>query len=726
MRQVKGLGRVGGLFLSGVVALLLSGCAPRPEALDGSGAAEGATTTEVSSPPVPAAAAGAAGGAEVGGGTLEIRELKIIEDNGQQGVFAKLSGKPREITHYTLSDPNRLVIEMLGDTAGTLSSEQYPVDNPLIQQIRVGSDQGKIRVTIALHGNTLPTYTVDDLNDTMVAFLGEPHGVDKPVHEQIVFSQRAIPGVPHPGQPVTVAKVASNPQSKSPVHVLRGTQTETVPPPGEYTTPGDASEQSKPARAGKLYYGQPISLDLKDADIHNVLRLLAEVSNLNIVATDDVKGQITLRLFDVPWDQALDIVLQVMNLESVQEGNVVRISTVKRLRQEREELAKAQVAAQVVEPLEVSYIRVNYAKAKKLGELISGTSRNQSGGTGGRGRNSGQIEGVLSPRGSVLVDEFSNTLIVRDVALGIRNAKELVRRLDVQTPQVLIESNIVEATTDFARELGVQWGYRRSVGPQTGTSTGVNFPGTINFGGSGLTPNLGGAPLMVDFPAGGNFGPGAGSALDLALGSLDGSHSLDIRLSALEERGKGRIISKPRVVTLNNVPSTIKSLTILRVRLPSTGTVISTGAGGNAGTQETATEKIETGIILTVTPQVSSDGYVLLDLFVKSSQADYTRTVDNIPTEITREATSHLLIKDGQTVVLGGIYRDTWTDNVQGLPFFSSIPGLRWLFQSESKTKRREDLLVFLTPRVLVGSNSEALPSAADLWQHRGSPEDRG
>jgi type IV pilus assembly protein PilQ len=358
--------------------------------------------------------------------------------------------------------------------------------------------------------------------------------------------------------------------------------------------------------------------------------------------------------------------------------------------------------------------------------LISGAGRNAAGGGGNRGRGGPQVDGVLTPRGSVLVDEFSNTLIVRDVGLGIRNARELVRRLDVQTPQVLIESNIVEATTDFARELGVQWGYRRSVGPQTGTSTGVNFPGTVNFGGSGLTSSASNLPFMVDFPAGGNFAPGAGSALDLALGSLDGSHSLDIRLTALEERGKGRIISRPRVVTLNNVPSTIKSLTILRVRLPSTGTVISTGAGGQAGSSESATEKIETGIILTVTPQVSSDGYVLLDLFVKSSQADFTRTVDNIPTEITREATSHLLVRDGQTVVLGGIYRDTWTDNLSGLPFFSSIPGLRWLFQSESKSKRREDLLVFLTPRVLVGSNSQALPSAADLWQHRDGVEDNG
>jgi type IV pilus assembly protein PilQ len=321
-----------------------------------------------------------------------------------------------------------------------------------------------------------------------------------------------------------------------------------------------------------------------------------------------------------------------------------------------------------------------------------------------------------------MVDEFTNTLIVRDIARGVRNARELVRRLDIQIPQVLIESNIVEATTDFARELGIQWGYKNSTGPQTGSSTGLNFPGTVDFsGGPQLNSGTNGVPFLVDFPAGGNFGAGAGSALDLALGSLDGQHSLDLQLTALEQQGKGRIISKPRVVTLNNVSATIKSLTILRVRLPSTGTVINTGAGGAAGTSQTATEKIETGIILTVTPQVSSDGFVLLDMFAKSSQADFSRTVDNIPTEITREATSHLLVRDGQTVVLGGIYRDTLTENTSGLPFLSAIPGIKWLFRNESKQKRREDLLVFLTPRVMTTPGLGAgLPSAAELWQNRG------
>jgi type II secretory pathway component GspD/PulD (secretin) len=172
------------------------------------------------------------------------------------------------------------------------------------------------------------------------------------------------------------------------------------------------------------------------------------------------------------------------------------------------------------------------------------------------------------------------------------------------------------------------------------------------------------------------------------------------------------------VVTLNNVAATIKSLTVLRIRLPSTGTVISTGAGGSAGSAQSATEKIETGIILTVTPQVSSDGFVMLDMFAKSSQADFTRTVDNIPTEITREASSHVLIRDGETVVLGGIFRSQSDDREAGLPYLRKVPVLGWLFKRQLRAHRREELIVFITPRV-VNTGSASLPAAEELWEER-------
>lgn len=641
---------------------------------------------------------------------LEIREIKLIEDNGQHGLFVKLNRSPAGVTHYAVVQPTRLVIEIAGaEGDGETSAQKYTVDDSVISGIRVAQHEGKIRLTLELHGTAVPTSTVESLNDTVIAFLGEPTGGAQPVREQVVFTRRAVETVRN--EPV--APPAPPPETRpAPSLAHPKPIAQDVPPaaPVNEATPGLSQ-----VAARQSYHGQHVSLDFKDADVHNVLRLLAEVSKLNIVATDDVGGRVTLRLFDVPWDQALDIVLQVLNLESEQEGNVIRISTVKRLREEREELQKAQEAAKAVEPLRIEYIHVNYAKASKLAEIISGRVAGAAGAARRSGTTTQTEMGVLTNRGSVFVDEFSSTLVVRDIQRGIDNARELVRRLDVQAVQVLIESDIVEATTSFAQDLGVQWGYRNSAGPQTGNPTGVNFPGTIGLGGSGLTTGSNGVPFIVDFPA--NVTPGSGGALDLALGSIDNSQALDLRISALESQGKARIISRPRVVTQNNVAANIKSLTILRVTLPSTGTVINTGAGGAAGTASTATEKIETGIILTVTPQVSSDGYVLLDMYVKSSQADFTREVDNIPTEISREANSHILIKDGQTVVLGGIYRDNFADTRTGLPFFKDIPGLGWLFRDLSKSDAREDLIVFLTPRVLGGTH-RPLPSAAELWTH--------
>ena len=666
-------------------AVLAVGCARQPRvpeqpvAPEPQGAASAPLTETVESPP-----AGAAGEA------LGIREIRVVDDNGQQGVFVKLTRPPADSAYYTLDGPARLVIDLTGPTSGGSDVGRFAVeDNPLIRTMRIGEADGKLRLAIEMRGDRVPSYTVDSLDDSLVAFIGEPTGRGGPVHEQIVFRG---------GRPVSA--VAS------------------TPPGGGSSTGGRAMGEAGPPQQ-RIYSGQKVSLDFKDADIHNVLRLLAEVSKLNIVATDDVRGKVTLKLFEVPWDQALDIVLQALNLEMVQEGNVIRISSVNRLRVEREELQRAKEAQKAVEPLRVEYIRVNYARAGKLANIIGGAQAEiRQGGFGGQ-RGNGQMEdGVLTSRGTVLVDDFTNTLIVRDIQRGIENARELVRRLDVQTPQVLIESNIVEATTDFARDLGIQWGYQANIGPETGNPTGVNFPGSIAAGGA--LAGLGGVPFLVDFPAGGNFGQGRGSGIGLNFGSVDGSQSLTARITALESQGKGKVISRPRVVTLNNVAATIKSLTILRVKLPSTGTVINTGAGGSAGTQQVATEKIETGIILVVTPLVSSDGFVLLDLYAKSSQADFARQVDNIPTEIAREANSHILIKDGQTVVLGGIYRDTNTMNTDGVPYLKDIPVLGWLFRSNSKADRREDLLVFLTPRIL-GSPATGMPSAADLWRNRNS-----
>ncbi|HWP64330.1 MAG TPA: type IV pilus secretin PilQ, partial [Candidatus Limnocylindria bacterium] len=459
--------------------------------------------------------------------------------------------------------------------------------------------------------------------------------------------------------------------------------------------------------------GQRISLDFKDADLQNVLRVLADVSGQNLIATDDVRGKVTLHLSDVPWQQAFDLILRTNRLQAVRDGNVVRISSLKRLTEEREAIRAASDAAISADPLLTKYVRVNYARADEV--LID------------------KVRGVLTERGSVTFDDRTNTVIVRDVARGIEEATDLVRRLDVQTPQVLIESNIVEATEGFDRGLGIQWGYSYKAGPETGNPTGMNFPGTVGIGGSGLgagvappsngagVPNLP-VPFLADFPVPSGFGPGfgpsSGSAIDLALGSLDGTQTLSARLTALEQQGKGRVISRPRVITMNNVAATIQSLQIIRVKLPSTGTVINTGEGGAAGTASTATEKINTGITLVVTPQVSSDGYVLMNIYAKSSVPDFSRSVEGIPTEISREANSNVLVRSGETVVLGGIYRQIKDDRSTGVPYLRSVPVLGWLFKRDLRSDSKDEMIVFLTPKI-IETGTASLPPAERLWNER-------
>lgn len=436
------------------------------------------------------------------------------------------------------------------------------------------------------------------------------------------------------------------------------------------------------------YSGRLISLDLQDTDIDNALRIIAEVSNLNIIASEDVSGKITLRLNDVPWDQALDVILKTNGLDKVQEGNVVRIAPVDKLRAERESLKQAIVAEQELEPLTVEYIRVSYARAGELKPLV---------------------ESVLSERGSVTYDERTNQLIVKDVRNGIKNVAKLVSKLDLRTPQILLETQIVEAEKNFLRDLGSELDFDIVRSPATGNATGYNFPNSIRIGGGGT--NMGGN--ASSFPAG--IGPTAGSALSMIFGSADGTRSLTTLLSALEQRGVAKIISRPSVSTTNNKQATIKSITKIRIKLPSGGLSVATGQGAAAnGGGGAATESVEAGIILEVTPQASPDYYVLLDINAKSSSlGTVAGGADGIPPETERSATSTVLVSSGQTFAMGGIYKITENDDESGVPFLKDIPVLGTFFRRITTTAKDEELMFFITPRIIEGSFDDGAMSAA-------------
>ena len=453
-------------------------------------------------------------------------------------------------------------------------------------------------------------------------------------------------------------------------------------------TVGGISEAELDALLGdkSSYSGRLISLDLQDTDIDNALRIIAEVSNLNIVASEEVSGKVTLRLLDVPWDQALDVILRSNGLDKVLEGNVMRIASVEKLRVERENLKHAQDAEEELEPVGVKYLRVSYAKAAEMKALV---------------------ETVLSERGSVAYDERSNQLIVKDVRNGLKNVVELVSKLDLRTPQVLLETQIVEASRNLSRELGSELGFQYIQSPSTGNGTGLNFPAAVSLGGSAVANTITGS----SFPAAVNAA--GGSAVSMLFDSADGTKSLEFRLSQLEQEGRVRIISRPAVATTNNKAAEIKSVEKFRVKLPNGGLSVATGSGAQAnGAGATATEVIEAGITLNVTPQASPDYFILLDIKAKSSTFG-SKEVDKIPNEFERSASSTVLVSSGQTFALGGIYKITEGDRIAGVPFFKDIPVLGTFFRRSIVDDSDEELLFFITPRIVEGSFDDASMKAA-------------
>jgi type IV pilus assembly protein PilQ len=430
------------------------------------------------------------------------------------------------------------------------------------------------------------------------------------------------------------------------------------------------------------YTGRLISLDLQDTDIDNALRIIAEVSNLNIIASNDVQGKVTLRLIDVPWDQALDVILKTNGLDQVQEGNVVRIAPVEKLRLEREALKQAQLAEEELEPLTVKYIRVSYARAQELKPMI---------------------KSVLSERGDVAVDERTNQLIIKDIKKGMQRASELISKLDLRTPQVLLETQIIEANRSFLRDLGSQLGFSYIQSPETGNATGFNFPNSIKIGGG--IPN---STNASNFPAS-ITGADGGAAMAIAFGSADGTKTLDANISALEREGRIRIVSRPSVATTNNKIAEITSNETVSVLMPNGG--INTVVGGNGAVGGTAagqaTEKIKAGITLRVTPQASPDYYILMDIQAESSNFG-SKVFNGIPNLFERKATSTVLVSSGQTFAIGGIYRTTDKDTIRGVPFLKDVPVFGSLFSGNTVDTSDEELLFFITPRIIEGSFDDA------------------
>ena len=600
--------------------------------------------------------------------------LKNFAFEGRPGSDPAVRVSLSNATHFDLkrTAPSEYVLEIADAALGDAAAQTLiaPAKGSGIRTVRPTSERNTVRLRFFAEPTTalvakaegdsiLVTSTV---GGSAAQILAEAPDAAKPADEKAEGAAKPKEAAPE-GAAAPAGEVAASGQAAG-----QG---------GELENELDALLGDKPKYSGRL-----ISLDLQDTDIDNALRIIAEVSNLNIIASDDVTGKVTLRLIDVPWDQALDVILKTNGLDKVQEGNVVRIAPVEKLRQEREALKQARDAEEDLEATRVVYRRVSYARAADLKPLI---------------------ESVVTERGVVSYDERTNQVIIKDISRGIVNAQRLISKLDLRTPQVLLETQIVEAQRSLLRELGAEVGFQFIASPETGNPTGYNFPNAISASGSAVK---GDNFVGSNFPAA--MDDRAGSAVTFLLQSADGTKTLGARVSGLEREGRVRVVSRPSVVTTNNKAATIKSVEKLRVKTPSGGLSVATGAGASAsGSAAIATETIEIGIVLEVTPQASPDYYVLLDVNAKSSTLGAEK-VDGIPSEIERSATSTVLVSSGQTFAMGGIYKIADRDDVQGVPFLKDIPFLGHLFRSVGVRNTDEELLFFITPRIVEGSFDDA------------------
>jgi type IV pilus assembly protein PilQ len=403
--------------------------------------------------------------------------------------------------------------------------------------------------------------------------------------------------------------------------------------------------------------------------VTDLLRLLSDEINVSIVVSPDVKGRVTLSLKSVPLDQALDLILRMNDLGMKYEGNIIWVAKAETFRAEEERALKAAEVREKLEPLEVRLVPVNYATADDL---------------------SANVKSLLSSRGTVNIDKRTNTLILKDVAANLDAAEILVTNLDTQTPQILIEARIVETQANFTKQIGVQWGGDGIASAATGNATGIVFPSTIGVAGGSTSENNAGTSatpnFAVNLPA--SVGTGAGGAIGFTFGSIGGAINLNLRLSAMEDKGFLKIVSAPRIMTLDNIQASIES-----------GTSIPISVVSAAGAQ---TVFYDAKLNLQVTPHVTRDGNVYLKIDISKNEPDFGNTgASGDPSIIRKQAHTELLIPDGDTTVIGGIYTRNASQSMSSVPFFGSIPILGYLFRSTSETDNRTELLIFITPRII-------------------------
>jgi len=444
------------------------------------------------------------------------------------------------------------------------------------------------------------------------------------------------------------------------------------------------SKAAAAAQEKKEYKGERLTLNFQDIETRAVLQLLAETSGQNIVVSDTVQGNVTLRLQNVPWDQALDIVLRTKGLDKRDEGNVIYVAPSEELAAREKQMLEARKSVAELSPVRTEYLQVNYAKASDLASLIKSQGKTS----------------LLSERGSISIDERTNTLLLQDTAERLADIRRLVSTLDIPVRQVLIEARIVIVNDDFSRELGVRFG-----GAAVFNHGGADGMGFVGSQGLDTVPGTSG-PILDPTGAQDQRGlvttptvddrymvnlPIANPAGRIAMTLLDSDYVVDLEITAAQNEGRGEVVSAPRVITANGKEAVIEQ-----------GQEIPYQESSSSGATTTQFKKAV--LSLKVTPQITPDDRIILDLTVSKDSVGAvvpSATGGFVPSIDTREITTQVLVNDGQTVVLGGILETERRDNVSKVPYLGDIPGLGVLFRTKSRTDNKDELLIFVTPKIL-------------------------
>lgn len=613
-------------------------------------------------------------------------KLNIEEKDDQLQFRAKLSDKA-VFQVFTLENPLRLVVDVFntvyGEPASVIPIEKYGLKKTRVAQFQLSNpysitrmvfnlDEPKFyalrsesnEIVISFFKDKSPLVTASSRPSPQKPVVPPPPAVSAPKLENNHRAEEVIPASPPSGQKKTDGGKASSENTPPPSKQEKAQETDSSqaqPQEERYKPKTIVETQVK-------YTGEIITLKFKDADLRDVILFLGDFAKLNVVFDPEVRGVVTCNLEDVPWDQALDILLRNNKLGKVLEGNVLRIAPVSVLTREDEDQRKLRESKELAGPLIVKTITLSYSKARDVMALLSSKK---------------------SQRGEITVDERTNTLIIADVRENLDLLERLLTVLDTPTPQVSIEARIVEATSTFVRNLGIQWGFKGAADPFYGNQTSLQFPNKILADGSlipkGIVTKGIGGPLggyAINLPA-----PAFTTAVGFSFANVLDTFRLDMAISALETSGEGRIISSPKVTTQNNQAAEIVQGRQIPVQTVANFTV--------------TTRYVNAALELKATPQITAEGTIIMTIEIQNNAADFANLVNGIPPITTQSAKTTVMIPDGGTTVIGGIYRSEDSITRERVPFLHSIPILGNLFKSFARTKQNRELLIFITPRII-------------------------